>query len=57
MDNGKAVFGVFFSGPPDTSSPLVLVKKWEEGVLCVLLAIDWMHLVGSHIITCDLMHC
>lgn len=29
----------------------------QEGVLCVLLAIDWMHLVSSHIITCDLMHC
>ena len=47
---------------PDHQTPLVLVLGnkwiggWEGGVLCVLLAIDCMHLVGSHIITRDVVH-
>lgn len=48
MDIGKGekgMFDVFSTGPPDTSFLLVVVNKWEGGVLCVLLAIDWMHLV------------
>jgi len=44
--------------PPDTSGSGFgqQVDMWVGGGLCVLLAIDCMHLAGSHIITCDVMH-
>ena len=54
---GKGVF----ARPLDTSLVLVLdarleVGGWDGGGLCVLLAIDCMHLAGSHVTTCNEMH-
>jgi hypothetical protein len=48
MDIGqgeKGMFGVFSTGAPDTSFLLDNVGGRDGGVLCVLLATDWMHLV------------